>query len=96
MKESPTWIKIDPLSEQLQCSKRTIYDLKTDNVLRAGVHYYAVGKGTARHVYNLDLCREALLEETAKRAKLEAKKIKATETYTDSHRQELVSGGVQA
>ena len=95
MKENPIWIKIDPLSEQLQCSKRTIYDLKNDNVLRAGVHYYAVGKGTARHVYNLDLCREALLEETAKRAKLEVKKIKATETYNESHRKELVAGGLR-
>ena len=93
MKDRPIWIRIDPLSDELQCSKRTIYDLKTDNVLRAGVHYYAVGKGTARHVYNLDLCREALLEETAKRAKLEANKIKESETYNESHRQELVAGG---
>ncbi len=93
MKDRPIWIGIDPLSDELQCSKRTIYDLKTDNVLRAGVHYYAVGKGTARHVYNLDLCRDALLEETAKRAELEAKKIQATETYNESHRKELVAGG---
>ena len=95
MKDPQNWIKIDPLVEHLHCSKRTIYDLKTDNVLRAGVHYYSVGKGTARHVYNLDLCREALLEETAKRAKIEAKKIKATETYNESHRKELVTGGLR-
>ena len=94
MNQRQTWSDVNSLAEELKCSPRTIYDLKTDNVLQAGVHYYAVGKGTARHVYNVDLCRDALLEETAKRAKIEAKKIKATETYNESHRKELVAGGL--
>ena len=41
------------------------------NLFKAGTHYYSVGEGKQRgkHIYNLELCRKALLERTAKESR---------------------------
>ena len=62
-------------------------------LVKAGVHFYALGnisKG-GKHIYCVELCRQALLDETAKQAKAESDKVKAQEVYNQSHLKELVT-----
>ena len=86
---SQTWLDIQQLAEQLGCSDRLVYEMRSEGLLVPGVDFYTLGKGTIRgkHIYCLELCREALLLRTAKKTKLKAKaqRIKPTETYNEDH-----------
>ena len=71
MSNNHTWVELPTLTEHLCCSTRTIYDLKKAGVLVGGKHFYATGTDTikGKHIYCIELCRQALLENTAELAK---------------------------
>tara|TARA_Y100000739_G_C20240823_1_gene298796 strand:+ start:188 stop:484 length:297 start_codon:yes stop_codon:yes gene_type:complete len=97
MNSNLTWVEITQLCEHLLCSDKVIYAAKRKDVLKAGVHFYCLGNisNGGKHIYCVELCRQALLDQTAKLAKAESDKLKAQETYSDSHLKELVSPGAQ-
>lgn len=98
MNPNLTWVEITELCKHLLCSEKVIYAAKRLDVLKAGEHFYALGnisKG-GKHIYCVELCRQALLDQTAKQAKVESDKIKNQETYQESHLKELVSSGCKA
>ena len=68
MSQTSTWLEIRELAEALFCSVKSVYIYRDKNLFKAGTHYYSVGEGKQRgkHIYNLELCRKALLERTAK------------------------------
>ena len=90
-----TWLPIGQLAEHLFCSERTIYQLKTDEVFVPGVHFYYIGNGLVRGkcVYNLQSCREALLERTKELAK--NKSIQQPEIYKDDQINQLIEKTIQ-
>ena len=92
---SQTWLDIQQLAEQLGCSDRLVYEMRSEGLLVPGVDFYTLGKGTIRgkHIYCLELCRKALLLRTAEKTKLKAsaEQIKPAETYSDSYLKELIS-----
>ncbi len=93
MNPNLNWVEISQLREHLLCSEKVIYAAKRLGVLKAGVHFYALGnisKG-GKHIYCVELCRQALLDETAKQAKAESEKVKAQEVYNQSHLNELAT-----
>ena len=93
MNPNLTWVEIAQLCEQLLCSEKVIYAAKRLDVLKAGKHFYALGnisKG-GKHIYCVELCRQALLDQTAKQAKAESEKIKTQEVYNQSHLKELAT-----
>ena len=96
MNPNLTWVEIPQLRKELLCSDKVIYAAKKLGVLKPGEHFYCLGnisKG-GKHIYCVELCRQALLDQTAKQAKAESEKIKKKEVYNDSHLKELVTGGV--
>ena len=98
MNPNLNWVEIAQLKEHLLCSEKVIYAAKRLGVLKAGVHFYALGnisKG-GKHIYCVELCRQALLDETAKQASAVSAKIKSQESYKESHLKELVSSGCKA
>jgi|TARA_B100000965_G_scaffold75483_1_gene59776 hypothetical protein len=98
MNPNLNWVEIAQLREHLLCSEKVIYAAKRLGVLKAGVHFYALGnisKG-GKHIYCVELCRQALLDETAKQASAVSAKIKSQESYKESHLKELVSSGCKA
>ena len=98
MNPNLNWVEIAQLREHLLCSEKVIYAAKRLGVLKAGVHFYALGnisKG-GKHIYCVELCRQALLDETAKQASAVSAKIKSQESYKESHLKELVSSGRKA
>ena len=72
MSQTSTWLEIRELAEALFCSVKSVYIYRDKNLFKAGTHYYSVGEGKQRgkHIYNLELCRKALLERTAKDTRL--------------------------
>ena len=71
MSQNYTWLEIRELAEALYCSVKSVYIYRDKNLFKAGTHYYSVGEGKLRgkHIYNLELCRKALLERTAKESR---------------------------
>ena len=71
MSQNHTWLEIRELADALFCSVKSVYIYRDKNLFKAGTHYYSVGEGKQRgkHIYNLDLCRKALLERTAKESR---------------------------
>ena len=71
MSSKETWLEIRELAEELFCSVKSVYIYRDKNLFKAGTHYYSVGEGKQRgkHIYNLELCRKALLERTAKESR---------------------------
>ena len=71
MSSKETWLEIRELAEALFCSVKSVYIYRDKNLFKAGSHYYSVGEGKQRgkHIYNLELCRKALLERTAKESR---------------------------
>ena len=71
MSQNHTWLEIRELAEALFCSVKSVYLHRDKNLFKAGTHYYSVGEGKQRgkHIYNLELCRKALLERTAKESR---------------------------
>ena len=93
--ETMTWLTAEDLAAQLLCSERQIHQLKADGLFKPGVHYYAIGGGTrGRHVYALELCRQALLDQTKKQETLARSKKRAT--YDKEHLDQLIKGGSDA
>ena len=74
------WLEIHDLAEGLKCSIKSVYNYRDDGIFVAGVHYYSVGTGQVRgkHIYCLELCRQALIERT----KRQQQKIEKAETYS--------------
>ena len=98
MNPNLTWVEIPQLREHLLCSDKVIYTAKKLGVLKPGEHFYCLGnisKG-GKHIYCVELCRQALLDQTAKQASAVSDKIKSQENYQESHLKELVSSGCKA
>mgnify|MGYP003147746924 CR=1 FL=1 len=94
--EPANWLNLQRLIKALGVPERTIAQLKSENYLIPGVHFYAIGTGLGRggkQVYSLELCRKALLERTKKLAEEQAKKNqgKKSESFDDAHLNQLVS-----
>ena len=85
MSSKETWLEIRELAEALFCSVKSVYIYRDKNLFKAGTHYYSVGEGKQRgkHIYNLDLCRKALLERTAKDTRL-------NETYDEREIRKII------
>lgn len=92
MNPNLTWVEIAQLQGYLLCSEKMIYAAKRLGDLQAGVHFNALGKISkgGNQIYCVELCRQALLDQTAKQAKAESDIIKNQETYQESHLMELV------
>tara|TARA_B100001057_G_scaffold144935_1_gene144837 strand:+ start:398 stop:697 length:300 start_codon:yes stop_codon:yes gene_type:complete len=86
MSQTSTWLEIRELAEALFCSVKSVYIYRDKNLFKAGTHYYSVGEGKQRgkHIYNLELCRKALLERTAKDTRL-------NETYDDREIRKIIN-----
>ena len=80
-----TWLEIRELADALFCSVKSVYIYRDKNLFKAGTHYYSVGEGKQRgkHIYNLELCRKALLERTAKDTRL-------NETYDEREIRKII------
>ena len=93
MSITPTeeWLGIQPLAKHLRCSLRMIYKLKADEVFVPGVHFYYIGNGLIRGkcVYNLQACREALLERT--KHLQNKKEIQYSESYNEAQIKSLIA-----
>ena len=85
MSQNHTWLEIRELAEALFCSVKSVYIYRDKNLFKAGTHYYSVGEGKQRgkHIYNLELCRKALLERTAKDTRL-------NETYDEREIRKII------
>ena len=85
MSQNHTWLEIRELAEALFCSVKSVYIYRDKNLFKAGTHYYSVGEGKQRgkHIYNLELCRKALLERTAKDTRL-------NETYDEKEIRKII------
>ena len=85
MSQNHTWLEIRELAEALFCSVKSVYIYRDKNLFKAGTHYYSVGEGKQRgkHIYNLELCRNALLERTAKDTRL-------NETYDEREIRKII------
>ena len=83
------WLSIGGLAKELQCSHRSIYQLKADGIFIGGIHFYSIGNGKTRGkcIYNLQSCREALLEKTKELAK--NKSIQQPEIYNEDQIKQL-------
>ena len=86
MSQNHTWLEIRELAEALFCSVKSVYIYRDKNLFKAGTHYYSVGEGKQRgkHIYNLELCRKALLERTAKDTRL-------NETYDEREIRKIIN-----
>ena len=93
MSITPTeeWLGIQPLAKHLRCSLRMIYKLKADEVFVPGVHFYSIGNGKTRGkcIYNLQSCRETLLERT--KHLQNKKEIKYSESYNEAQIKSLIA-----
>ena len=89
------WLSIGELAKELQCSRRSIYQLKADGIFIGGIHFYSVGNGRIRGkcIYNLQSCREALLKKTKDLAK--DKSIQRPEIYKDDQINQLIEKTIQ-
>ena len=92
---SEEWLEIQPLAKHLRCSLRMIYKLKADGIFIGGIHFYSIGNGKTRGkcIYNLQSCREALLERTKELAK--NKSIQQPEIYKDDQIKQLIEKTIQ-
>ena len=83
------WLSIGELAKELQCSHRSIYQLKADGIFIGGIHFYSIGNGLIRGkcVYNLEDCRKALLERTKELVK--NKSIQQSEIYNEDQIKQL-------
>ena len=90
MSSKETWLEIRELADALFCSVKSVYIYRDKNLFKAGTHYYSVGEGKQRgkHIYNLELCRKALLERTAKDNRL-------NETYDDREIRKIIDRKVE-
>ena len=89
--ERETWLGIDPLSDALKLSVRSIRKLVANGELIAGRDYYSVGTHvTAKQIFSLEKVRLVLLTLTQEAAK--EKSINSAITYDKEHSAQLVAG----
>ena len=95
MYSESVWLSIGGLAKELQCSHRSIYQLKADGIFIGGIHFYSIGNGKTRGkcIYNLQACREALLEKTKELSK--NKSIQQPEIYKDDQIKQLIEKTIQ-
>ena len=92
--ERETWLGIDPLSDALKVSVRSIRKLVANGDLVAGRDYYSVGTHvTAKQIFSLEKVRFVLLTLTQEAAK--EKSISTAITYDQEHPAQLVAGGLR-
>ena len=61
------WVPKHELAQLLQLSTRSLEAHVASGVFQPGRDFYITGSGkTSRQIFNADLCRQALLEHTAK------------------------------
>ena len=89
------WLSIGGLAKELQCSHRSIYQLKADGIFIGGIHFYSIGNGKFRGkcIYNLQACKETLLEITKELEK--NKSIQQPEIYKDDQINHLIEKTIQ-
>ena len=85
MTQNSSWLEIQDIAKALFYSVKSVYIYRDKNLFKAGTHYYSVGEGKQRgkHIYNLELCRKALLERTAKDTRL-------NETYDEREIRKII------
>ena len=77
------WVPIQELANELYCSTRFIHSCKTNGLFIAGEHFYKVGNHSqGKLIFNIDLCRKALLDQTRKES--EDNEIVLKETYKNA------------
>ena len=71
MTNNLTWVEIPHLCKHLLCSDKVIYAAKKLGLFKPGEHFYCLGNisNGGKHIYCVELCRQALLDETARLAK---------------------------
>lgn len=83
-----TWLPKKELSAALHCSDRTIESCCAQAVFIAGEHFYRAGLKSGALVFNLDRCRQALLDHTAARQRAERDEPMPV-TYDEQHLAQL-------
>lgn len=74
------WLPIKEVAKELYCSVRYIQTCKAKGLFIAGEHFYQVGNHRqGKLIFNIELCRKALLDQTRKES--EDQKIVLMETY---------------
>ena len=92
--DQKTWLEIEPLSDALKCSVRSIRKLVADGHLVPGQHFYKIGAATnGKQIFCLEEVREVLLALTEQAAK--DKSISNAVTYDKNHAAQLVGGGLK-
>ena len=92
--DKKTWLEIEPLSDALKCSVRSIRKHVAEGHLIGGQHFYKVGNHVnGKQIFCLEEVREVLLSLTEKAAK--EKSINRAITYDKDHATQLVAGGVR-
>ena len=90
--DKKTWLEIDPLSDALKCSVRSIRKLVAEGHLVPGQHFYKVGAAAnGKQIFCLEEVRLVLLALTEQAAK--EKSISNAITYDKEHSAQLVAGG---
>ncbi len=87
-----TWLEIEPLSDALKLSVRSIRKLVSEGHLIGGQHFYRAGTATnGKQIFCLEDARQVLLALTEKAAK--EKSINRAITYDKEHSAQLVAAG---
>ena len=89
-----TWLEVEPLSDALKCSVRSIRKLVAEGHLVPGEHFYKVGThANGKQIFCLEEVRSVLLELTVKAEK--ERSISRATTYDQDHANQLVAGGMR-
>ena len=92
--DQKTWLEIEPLSDALKCSVRSIRKHVAEGHLIGGQHFYKVGAAAnGKQIFCLEEVREVLLALTEQAAK--EKSISNAVTYDKDHAAQLVGGGLK-
>jgi hypothetical protein len=84
------WLPKKALAASLHCSERTIESCCAQAVFIAGEHFYKAGLKRGALVFNLDACRQALLDHTAARQRAERDEPMPV-TYDEGHLNQLIA-----
>jgi len=83
------WQPKKDAATSLHCSQRTIEEFCNQGVLIAGQHFYRAGLKSGSLVFDVDQCRDALLQHTAARKKAQS------DTYDEQHLDQLIKEAKQ-
>ena len=84
-----SWIPKGDLAKALYCSERLIDSFCAEGVFIAGDHFYRAGLKRGALVFNLDACRQALLDHTAARQR--AERDDYSSTYDEQYLAQLAA-----